>query len=153
MKAVLSLLVAAFVVGAPTVASAAPEDVANAVAQEVMSPYCPGVTLHDCPSSSAQEMRSEIAAWAEDGMTKDAILARLEDEFGPSIRALPSAGGSGLLAWLLPGLALVAGAALAIVLARRWAKRPPAPVAPGVAVPAEAGARLSAELDQLRRES
>lgn len=153
MKTLAALLVAVFLTGAPAAAAASPEDVANSVALEVMSPYCPGVTLHDCPSSSAREMRSEIAAWAEDGMTKDAILARLEDEFGPSIRAVPSAGGSRLLAWLLPALALVAGAALAAVLARRWAKRPPAPVAPGVPVPAEAGARLSAELDQLRRES
>ncbi len=153
MKALVSLFVAALVVGAPAAAVAAPEDVANAVAQEVMSPYCPGVTLHDCPSSSALEMRAEIVAWAEDGMTKDAILDRLEAEFGPSIRAVPRAEGSGLLAWLLPGLAVVAGAAVAAVLARRWANRPPAPVASPVPASAEAGARLRAELDQMRKES
>ena len=152
MRTAVAFLVAVFLVGAPGAALAAPEDVANAVAQEVMSPYCPGVTLHDCPSSSAQEMRTEIVAWAEDGMTKEQILERLEAEFGPSIRAVPPAGGSGLLAWLLPALAVVGGAVLAVVLARRWARREPAPVVP-VAASAEAGARLRAELDRLRRES
>jgi cytochrome c-type biogenesis protein CcmH len=147
------LLVAAFLLAAPGVAAAAPEDVANQVAQEVMSPYCPGVTLHDCPSSSAQEMRTEITAWAEDGMTKDQILDRLEDEFGPSIRAVPRAEGSGLLAWLLPGVAVLGGGVTAVVLARRWANRAPAPAPAAVPASAEAGARLRAELDRLRRES
>lgn len=152
MRRLALLVVAACALAAPA-AAAAPEDVANAVAQEVMSPYCEGVTLHDCPSSSAQDMRAEIAAWAEDGMTKEQILDRLEAEFGPAIRAVPRAEGSGLLAWLLPGAAVVAGAALAVVLARRWARRPATPTAPAVPIPAEAGARLNAELDRLRRES
>jgi cytochrome c-type biogenesis protein CcmH len=152
MRRVALLVVAACTLAAPA-AAAAPEDVANAVAQEVMSPYCPGVTLHDCPSSSAQDMRAEIEAWAEGGMTKEQILDRLEAEFGPSIRAVPRAEGSGLLAWLLPGVAVVVGAALAVVLARRWARRPVVPAVPAVPVPAEAGARLNAELDRLRRES
>ncbi|HEV2755828.1 MAG TPA: cytochrome c-type biogenesis protein CcmH [Actinomycetota bacterium] len=149
----LPVLVALVLFSAAPAAAAAPEDVANTVAQEVMSPYCTGVTLHDCPSSSAQEMRAEIVAWAEDGMTKEQILDRLEAEFGPSIRALPPAEGSGLLAWLLPGVAVLAGAVLAIVLARRWARRAPAVAAPAAPVSAEAGARLNAELDRLRRES
>ncbi|MDQ3982661.1 MAG: cytochrome c-type biogenesis protein CcmH [Actinomycetota bacterium] len=145
----------AWLVGAALVltAWAAPEDVANAVAQEVMSPYCPGVTLHDCPSSSAQEMRRQIAGWAEDGMTKEEIIDRLEDEFGPSIRAVPEADGAGLFAWLLPGLAVAGGAVAAAVLARRWTRRAPATVTPAPPVSAEAGARLRAELDRLRSES
>ncbi len=137
---------------APATAHAAPEDVANAVAQEVMSPYCPGVTLHDCPSSSAQEMREEIAEWARSGMTKDDIMARLEDEFGSSIRAVPR-GSGGLFAWLLPALALLVGAAAAFFLARRWSGRRPVGPAPAPPASPEAAARLNAELDRLRAES
>ena len=130
----------------------APEDIANAVAHEVMSPYCPGVTLHDCPSSSAQELRQRIETWARDGMTEDEIVDRLAAEFGDSIRAVPPAGGAGLLAWVLPALALAGGAAAAILLARRWARGRSAEAAT-VAVPPEARARLRAELDRLRSES
>ncbi|MFN2588524.1 MAG: cytochrome c-type biogenesis protein CcmH [Actinomycetota bacterium] len=152
MKALVLVLVA-LVGGTPAAAAASPEVVANAVAQEVMSPYCPGVTLHDCPSAAAQEMRAEIGVWAEGGMSKEQILDRLEADFGPSIRAVPPAEGSGLLAWLLPAVAVVAGATVATVLARRWARRPAAAPAPADAVPPEAAARLSAELDRLRSES
>jgi cytochrome c-type biogenesis protein CcmH len=147
--------VKAFLLAAALVltAWASPEDVANSVAHEVMSPYCPGVTLHDCPSSSAQDLRAEIVAWAEDGMTKGEIVDRLEDEFGPSIRAVPEAEGAGLLAWLLPAAAVIAGTVAAALLARRWTRRAPAAVAPAPPAPAEASARLRAELDRLRRES
>ena len=152
MRRALLLLVTATLVAAPSVAHADAEDVANAVAREVMSPYCPGVTLHDCPSASAQELRDEIAGWARAGMTRDEILARLEDEFGPSIRAVPQ-GGSGLLAWLLPAAALAAGAAVALLLARRWSRRRPEAPGPAPAASPEAAARLNAELDRLRAES
>jgi cytochrome c-type biogenesis protein CcmH/NrfF len=145
-----ALLVAAALV---LTAWANPEDVANAVAHEVMSPYCPGVTLHDCPSSSAQDMRRQIAGWAEGGMTKGEIIDRLEDEFGPSIRAVPETDGAGLFAWLLPGIAVIGGAVAAVALARRWTKRAPAAIAPAQPVSPEAGARLRAELDRLRSES
>lgn len=152
MRRALLLLMSAAFVAFPGVAHADPEDVANAVAQEVMSPYCPGVTLHDCPSSSAQEMREEIVGWARDGMTKEEIIGRLEDEFDSSIRAVPR-GSGGLFAWLLPALGLVAGAAAAVLLARRWSRRrPESPVSAPAASP-EAAARLNAELDRLRAES
>lgn len=107
---------------------AAPEDVANDIAQRITSPFCPGVTLHDCPSSAAAELRNQISAWAEAGWGQGRIMARLESEYGPEIRAVPPASGTGLVAWVLPLVALVAGAAIAVVLARRWsqgARRPP----------------------------
>lgn len=146
------LAVVAVFLAMPGVAHAAPEDVANEVAQEVMSPYCPGVTLHDCPSSKAQDMREEITGWARGGMTKAEIMARLEDEFGPSIRAMP-AGGGGVFAWLLPALALLLGGIGAFFLARRWSNRTPAPAPNSPAASPEAAARLNAELDRLRAES
>lgn len=151
MKRALALLAGAlFLLPAP--ALAAPEDVANSVAQEVMSPYCPGVTLHDCPSSKAQELREEITEWARAGMTKAEIIGRLEDEFDSSIRAVPR-GSGGLFAWLLPAAALVIGAAAAVLLARRWSRRRPEPPAPVLAASPENAARLNAELDRLRAES
>lgn len=152
MRTALLSFVAALALAVPAPAHAAPEDVANEVAQEVMSPYCPGVTLHDCPSRSAQEMREEIAGWARDGMTKEEIVTRLEDEFGPSIRAVPR-GSGGLFAWLLPAAALAVSAAAAVFLARRWAQRRPDPPARPPAASPDATARLNAELDRLRAES
>jgi len=137
------------VVSAPAAALAAPEDVANDVSSKIMSPYCPGVTLHDCPSEQAIDLRKRIVAWAAAGWSQERILDTLEAEFGPQIRAVPSPDGKGLLAWVLPAAALLGGVTVAWALARRWSSRvpPPAPVIPASA---EDRRRLDEELASIR---
>lgn len=130
--------------------SRAPQDVAARVSGRVMSPFCPGVTLHDCPSQQADELRLEIQTWAEEGLSEDAIMTRLERDYGPQINAAPPARGAGWLAWLLPGLALAAGAALAWQVLARFSTPRSAPAVPD-ATPEERR-RLQAELQQVRRE-
>jgi cytochrome c-type biogenesis protein CcmH/NrfF len=104
----------------PTAAGAqdSPNEVASRVSQEVMSPFCDGVTLHDCPSQQADELRLEIASWARAGLTEDQILMRLEDRYGSVISGTPG----NPLAWFVPFAAVAAGVALVTVLARRWGR-------------------------------
>jgi cytochrome c-type biogenesis protein CcmH/NrfF len=99
---------------------AAPEDLANDIATRITSPFCPGVTLHDCPSRAAADLRNRISGWAEAGWSRGRIMARLESEYGQEIRAVPPASGSGLFAWVAPLAAMAAGAAVAFALARHW---------------------------------
>lgn len=136
-------------------ALAAPEDVANDVSAQIMSPYCPGVTLHDCPSDAAIELRDRIEAMAEQGMGTAEIIAVLEREYGEAIRAVPPASGSGLLAWLFPIVAALAGAALGWMLLRRWVHAPARPDAydPDVHVTPSDRRRLDTELKKLRGET
>jgi cytochrome c-type biogenesis protein CcmH/NrfF len=122
-----------------------------------MSPYCPGVTLHDCPSQNALELRDDIENYARDGMTEAEIMDRLEADFGPTIRAEPSSEGAGILAWILPSIALLIGGGLAWMLVRRWFKRSRG-IEDGdgrqvVTVSGDERERLDAELRRLRRES
>jgi cytochrome c-type biogenesis protein CcmH len=132
-------------------ASAAPDDLANEIAAKIMSPFCPGVTLENCPSDKAVALRERIEGWAQQGWDEGEIMARLVDLYGDPIRALPPASGTGLWAWIAPALALLAGAGIATVLARRWTKRPATqPDREATVVPAETRARLNEELDALR---
>ncbi|MDP9069567.1 MAG: cytochrome c-type biogenesis protein CcmH [Actinomycetota bacterium] len=137
-------------------AVAAPEDTANDVSMEVMSPYCPGVTLHDCPSTEADALRERIRGWAEAGWSKSRIMAELEAEFGPSIRATPGRAKGGMVAWAVPAAVVLLGAIVAAALARAWTTRrstEPADAgegAAGIAVNAEDRRRLEAELGMLR---
>lgn len=71
----------------------------------VMSPYCPGLTLDACPSSSAVELRQEINQRQKDGESPAAIVADLEERFGDKVRGTPKAVGSGLFMWIAPGVA------------------------------------------------
>ncbi len=123
MKAMVGatiLLISILTLPAP---AATPEDVANDISMQVMSPFCPGVTLHDCPSQEAVELREEIEQWVRDGFTPAQILDRLERDFGTSVRAAPPVAGSGLGAWVIPALGALGGAVIAAELARRWVRR------------------------------
>ena len=133
-------------------AAAAPQDVANDISQNIMSPFCPGVTLHDCPSDSAVALRDRITEWAEDGFTRAQIMDRLIAEYGDTIRAEPPRSGSGLVAWLLPVLGALGAAAIAWKLMRRWAHEPETPDGhdPDVHVTPADRRRLDAELEKLR---
>jgi cytochrome c-type biogenesis protein CcmH/NrfF len=134
----------------PGVARASAEDLANEIAAEIMSPFCPGVTLENCPSERAIALHARIESWARDGWGKTRILDELVDLYGEPIRAVPPASGSGLWAWLAPGVALLAGGALATVLARRWTKKAgPEPGDLPIVAP-ETRARLAEELDAMR---
>jgi cytochrome c-type biogenesis protein CcmH len=137
-------------------AAQSPEDLANDISRKVMSPFCPGVTLHDCPSQSALDMRDRIEGYARAGMSEAAIMERLEAEYGETIRAEPSSEGAGIVAWILPALGALAGGALALMLVRRWTARRPRQLAeeppPVASSPAERQ-RLDAELGRLRSES
>jgi cytochrome c-type biogenesis protein CcmH/NrfF len=101
---------------APAAAGQTPEERAARLSQRIMSPFCDGVTLHDCPSAESDELRGEIAEMARDGMSDADIFDRLEAEYGPGIRATPDEG----VAWVTPAIFAVAGLALVVWLARRW---------------------------------
>ena len=124
-----------------------PEDVAARVSEEVMSPFCDGVTLHDCPSGAADALRRRIVSMARSGMTEEQIVSALKTEYGNRIE--PSPGNP--LSWTVPATAALAGVALIIVLARRWTSRD----ATGVLPPISEGdrARLEAELSAHRGQS
>jgi cytochrome c-type biogenesis protein CcmH/NrfF len=126
--------------------AAAPQDVANRVAQDIMSPFCPGVTLHDCPSGEADELRRDIAAMAESGMTRDEIITELEAEYGPGILATPE----GPLARVLPWALALAGLVLGWSLISRFTARSRAP-GPLPAVSGRDRARLDAEFAAFKR--
>jgi cytochrome c-type biogenesis protein CcmH/NrfF len=120
-----------------------PEDVAARVSQEIMPPFCDGVTLHDCPSGAADDLRRRIVGMARAGMSEDDIIETLESEYGERIRATPRSA----VSWIAPGLVVAAGIFLIAVLARRWTRRPPQPK---IRIPPGDRARVEAELSAHR---
>jgi len=98
---------------------------------ELVCPVCK-TTLDQSDSPIAQRMklyvRNRIAAGWSAQQIKDSLVAR----FGPGVLARPPKGGFGMLAWVLPLVAVGVGALVVGLLVARWSRRraPPPPPAP-----------------------
>ena len=103
------------------VAAATPPNAADLEA-ELVCPVCE-TTLDQSNAPVALRMkaviRTRIAAGDSEQEIKDALVA----EFGEGVLAEPPGGGFGLLAWLLPLVALAGGAVALAFLVRRWSRR------------------------------
>lgn len=91
----------------------------GALYRDIMSPYCPGLTLSSCPSPQADSLRKAIAVRYNAGETPEQITESLVQVYGPSVRGAPDVEGFGLAAYLGPVLVLLVGA----VLILRWLRK------------------------------
>ena len=97
--------------------------------RELMSPYCPGRSLVECPSPSATELRLWIQGQERAGVSRAAVEQRLFQEFEDKLRQAPRPEGFGLWAYLVPVAALLAGAAFVIGFLRRETRERAQPAA------------------------
>jgi len=88
----------------------------------LMSPYCPGRVLIDCPSPQADELRSWIQDQEDAGRGRTEVERDLYARFGDVILQAPRASGFGLAAYVIPLVAAVAGVALVAAFLRRQAR-------------------------------
>lgn len=110
--------------------AAAGEGWSRELEHELMSPYCPGRSLVECPSPQATELRMWIHAQEQAGVPREEVEARLYQEFGDVLRHAPRAEGWGIWAYLVPALALLAGGALVVWFLGRSSASAPEPPAP-----------------------
>ncbi|MEX0911836.1 MAG: cytochrome c-type biogenesis protein CcmH [Gemmatimonadota bacterium] len=78
--------------------------------QQLRSPYCPGLMLEVCPSATAAALRDSIYDLAAEGATSEELMDWMLARHGEEWRGVPESSGRGLLAWLIPPLALLLGA-------------------------------------------
>ena len=127
LTAVIGLLAAA----SPATAGAAePRASLPDIEDEVMCTIC-GTLLAESDSPQADRERALIRQLIDQGNDKDQIKDALVAEYGQRVLATPSGHGFDLLAWLVPGVAiLLAGGAIgyfAVSRARRSSSEPEPP--------------------------
>ena len=118
------VLVCLLAVGAAAEAQE-PEGWAYALADEIMSPFCPGRTLDDCPSPQAESLRLWLIVQEAAGRSRDDVLEQLYERYGDVIRPAPKAEGFGITAYVLPALVFVAGGILVAWFLRRQTREGP----------------------------
>ncbi len=122
-----------FTLAAPAFASAE-EAWSGEMIDELMSPYCPGRTLRNCPSPQAADLAEWIESQEAAGRDPEAVYSQLLSEFGDEIRQAPEATGFGLMAYAIPLLAAFLGGGIVFVFMRRQGAQASAKTEPAAAV-------------------
>jgi cytochrome c-type biogenesis protein CcmH/NrfF len=125
------------------------ETEAQAIFGAVMSPYCPGLLLANCPSPYAEDLRNAVRAELRQGRTASEVEAGLYATFGDRVRASPPARGAGLVAWTFPAVALAATGAWLLTMVGRPRRDDHPAQPPPPADDLECLRRLDDELDEL----
>ena len=89
---------------------------------ELMCPTC-GTTLELSNAPAANQIRRFVCERAAAGDSKGEIKDKLVADFGPGVLASPPTEGFDLIAWLLPAIGVIVGAAAIAVLVVRWSRR------------------------------
>jgi len=101
------------------------DDDVNRVARQLYCPVCENIPLDVCPTQACAEWRADIRDRLAQGWTDEQIKAHFAEQYGDRVLAQPPARGLNLLLYLLPLLALGAGA----VIIYRFLRRAPTPMA------------------------
>ena len=103
MRRLAALVGLLLLVAVPAALAATPQFTQDEIETEVMCPVC-GTRLDLSHSPAANEIRAFVLHRQADGWTKQQVEDALVAQFGPSIMAATPTSGSGLVAWLVPGL-------------------------------------------------
>jgi len=119
--------------------------------QQVLSPFCPGRSLNDCPSSKAQDLKIQMRQKLEQGLPEAAILEDVFSTFGEQYRAVPHYAGFGKLVWWVPAGFVALGFALILLITRgrRTSPTRTAGAQQNVGLSSEMQAKIKSELDAL----
>jgi cytochrome c-type biogenesis protein CcmH len=99
----------------------------QSIGDEVMCMCGCVATLNHCPHhncATREEEQAVIQKAISEGKGETAILQELTLRYGVQVLASPPAKGFNLAAWILPGLGLMVGLVLVIVVVRRWRSKP-----------------------------
>jgi cytochrome c-type biogenesis protein CcmH len=141
----LVVLVAALALVAPAAASEQ-HPTLRELETEVICPTCKS-TLDQSTSPIADRIRRFITQRIAAGDTKSEIKAKLVDQFGQAVLAVPPKKGFNLLAWVLPLVGIGVGAVVVGALAWRWSRaRAPASAPPATPLDPELERRVDEEL-------
>ena len=102
------------------------EDRAKSLDKQFICPVCPGETLDQAQATLAKQMREIIRQRLLNGESGAQISDYFVSVYGESVLAAPPKEGFNLIAWIVPILAVVAGAAIVVLVVRAMRRNAPA---------------------------
>jgi cytochrome c-type biogenesis protein CcmH len=119
--------------------------------QELMCVPC-SQRLDQSQSAVALRMRTQLAEFHRKGWSEQRVKDYFVAQYGPEVLAAPPRHGFDLLAWVIPAVVLIGGAAIAVLLAMAWSRSRSGSSSPDggdVAVDDAMDARIDRELREL----
>ena len=84
----------------------------NAIAKNLYCPVCESVPLDVCPTVACQQWRQQIADKLQEGFSEQEIYDFFVEQYGDRVLASPPARGLNWLIYVIPPVAILAGALL-----------------------------------------
>ena len=96
------------------------DDEVNAIAKDLFCPVCENTPLDVCPTTACKEWREEIRGMLADGNTEAEIKQHFVDYYGARVLSEPPRTGFNWLVYVVPPIAIVAGAFVLFRAFRAW---------------------------------
>lgn len=108
--------------GGPGVPS---DDEVNAIAKQLYCPVCENIPLDVCGTQACAQWRELIREKLSEGWTENQIKNYFVDQYGDRVLAAPPARGLNWLVYIVPPVAILAGAYMLYRAFRAWQKPVP----------------------------
>ncbi len=105
------------------------DDQVNAIARQLYCPVCENTPLDVCPTTACAQWRELIREKLAAGDSEQSIKDYFVKRYGARVLGAPPAKGLSLLAYIIPPVAILAGAYILIHAYRTW-RRPSPQVVP-----------------------
>jgi cytochrome c-type biogenesis protein CcmH len=99
------------------------DEVNNLAGKLICTCGCDTMLVSDCDCEAAKQMKDFIQEKLDSGAKPSEVLDILVKTYGEKVLAEPRRKGFGLLAWVIPFLAVLSGLFLVFLLIRRWTKK------------------------------
>ncbi len=128
------------------------DDETNRIAKTLYCPVCPNTPLDVCSTQACAQWRALIKEKLQQGETEQQIRAYFVQQYGDVVLGAPPAQGFNWLAYILPVIGILLGAAIAWFTVRQWIVRRgegAAVAAETPVVPKEYADRIEKDLKEL----
>ncbi|HEX7593487.1 MAG TPA: cytochrome c-type biogenesis protein [Anaerolineae bacterium] len=96
------------------------DDETNRIAKTLYCPVCPNTPLDVCSTQACAQWRALIKDKLQQGQTEQQIRDYFVAQYGDVVLGAPPAQGFNWLAYILPAIGILLGAAIAWITVRQW---------------------------------
>jgi cytochrome c-type biogenesis protein CcmH len=110
------------------------DDEVNAIAKQLYCPVCENVPLDVCPTQACAQWRDLIREKLSQGWSEEQIKTYFVEQYGDRVLATPPARGINWLVYIIPPVAILAGAFILFKAFQSWKQPEPDRSIPGTIV-------------------